>query len=137
MTDAQHGARSGETIVAGFTTETHGAYLDMCKRSKWGHKRVAAAWRENRALVVGNLATDGQTVTSYDHPIGRTLEDGTKLAYQCQASKTTVKHCGTVAVFADRVEDCPCPKGWAAGEMGNGPTHMPRYVREIIDAARS
>ncbi len=136
MPDAHQGALVGEIIVANFTVETHGAYLDMCKRSKWARDNVAAAWRETQALApAGNLATDGQTVTFYGHPIARTLPDGTKVGIDCHASPTTTKNCGAILTLADVIEDCPCRPGWARGAMGDGRTPMPSDVRRAMTEA--
>ena len=54
--------------------------------------QVAQRWKENRAGRSGNMKTDGKDIWSYQHRIGETWPDGTKIAYSCRYSQTTAQH---------------------------------------------
>jgi hypothetical protein len=68
---------------------------------------VANAWKRGQALTQGTMRTDGHTIYSYEHPIGVTEPDGTKVAFDCAASATTGKHGSHARQIAHKVEACP------------------------------
>jgi hypothetical protein len=84
-------------------------YAEMCRNSEWSRMQVAVAWAEGRAHAGGNghLGTNGLSLYSYDHEVGYTEKDGSKVVRDCRYSVTTVKQLLSARVLADRVEPCP------------------------------
>ena len=68
---------------------------------------VTDAWSVGKAKRGGNLSTDGQTLFSYNHPIGITI-GAAKIAYDCHYSVTTARHSNGGKGVADEVVS-PCP----------------------------
>ena len=86
---------------------------------------VFLAWKEGRAAANKRLSTDGNTLWSYDLPIGITQE-GRKLVYDARPaaghvfSQTTHKHVNQATKFGDDVVPLPMQVklDWSAGLTG-------------------
>lgn len=86
------------------------AFLEMYEKSKWSTHKVAAAWAQNQPYETpgSHIRTDGQTVWSYNHPIAHTNQYGEKILAGCRYSRTTVRHTGALAPFANIRAITPC-----------------------------
>jgi hypothetical protein len=91
-------------------------------------ERMAYAWIAGHKAKGANMHTDGQTLWSYAHVVGVTLDDGTKVAFDCHYSVTTTKQTGPAKVAADLVaHGCPsCRANYnAQATIGATDNHTP------------